>query len=94
MLYMVTARFKPGMEAQHEALTTAFGDHLRQPLLHIHLVGALLDEAGARKGLFVLMEADDRAQLDHFLEMSPYNSAGLYSSLAVDVARIEAGGLK
>jgi hypothetical protein len=93
MLYMVTARFKPGMEAQHEALEVDFGEHMRQPFLHIRLVGSLLDDSGGRAGMLMLMETDDRAQLDHFLEISPYNSAGLYSSLDVDVLRIEAGGL-
>jgi uncharacterized protein YciI len=94
MLYMVTARFKPNVEAQHAALTTAFGEHMRQPLLHIHLVGALRDEAGERVGLLLMMEADERALVDRFLESSPYNAAGLYRDVKIDVLEIEAGGLK
>ena len=94
MLYMVTARFRPDVQAEHDALASDFGDHMRQPLLHIHLVGGLLDDAGRHVGLTLIMEAKDRAQLDHFLAMSPYNRAGLYRSLDVDVLQIEAGGLK
>ena len=94
MLYMVTARFKPGMEAQHAALAGEFGQHMRQPLLKIRLVGALQDEQGARIGVLLMMEADDRAQLDHFLEQSPYARERLYQSTEVDVLQIEAGGLK
>ncbi len=94
MLYIVTARFKPGVEAQHAALAEAFGDHMRQPLLRIRLVGALCDENGRREGVLLMMEANDRPQLDHFLELSPYRQAGLYRSLEVDVLQIEAGGLQ
>ena len=94
MLYLVTARFRPGVEAQHEALSEAFGDHMRQPLLRIRLVGALRDEQGRREGLLMMMEAEDRPQLDHFLELSPYRQAGLYRSIDVDVLQIEAGGLR
>ena len=94
MLYMVTARFKPGMEAQHEALSVEFGEHMRQPLLHIRLLGGLLDDAGARAGVLLMMEADDRSQVDHFLEGSPYKEAGLYRDVEIDSLQIEAGGLK
>ena len=94
MLYLVTARFKPGVEAQHAALAGEFGDHMRQPLLRIRLVGALFDEQGAREGVLLMMEADDRAQVEHFLEISPYRQAGLYRSVEIDVLQIEAGGLK
>ena len=94
MLYMVTARFKPGMEAQHEALSVEFGEHMRQPLLHIRLVGSLLDDTGARSGVLLVMEAGDRSQVDHFLESSPYKQAGLYGDVEIDILQIEAGGLK
>jgi uncharacterized protein YciI len=93
MLYMVTARFKPGKEAEHAALASEFGDHMGQPLLHIRLVGAMKDEAGKPVGVHLLMEADSRAQVDHFLDQSPYKQAGLYKSIEVDELEIEAGGL-
>ena len=93
MLYMVTARFKPGTEAKHAALASEFGDHMRQPLLHIRLVGALKGEDGKRTGVHMLMEADTREQVTHFLDQSPYKEAGLYKSVEIDELEIEAGGL-
>lgn len=92
-LYAVTARFKPGIGDQRDALHVAFSDHLRQPLLHIRLVGALCDAAGERTGILMLMEADSRDPLDHFLQMSPYGLAGLYAGIDIDALQIEAGGL-
>ena len=61
MLFAINCRYKPGIEAQHAALEVAFGDHMRQPLLHIRLAGVLCDAQGARIGFMALMEADDIA---------------------------------
>jgi hypothetical protein len=93
MLYAVKARFLPGVEAQRAALSGDFGQHIRQPLLHIRMVGALQDDAGRRTGVLMLMEADTREQLDHFLAQSPYGLAGLYESVDIDGLMIEAGRL-
>jgi uncharacterized protein YciI len=92
-LYVVTARFRPDVEDQRKSLSKEFGDHLGQPLLHIRLVGVLKSAAGERKGVHMLMEADSRAKIEHFLEQSPYKLAGLYDSVEVDELEIEAGGL-
>ena len=94
MLYSVIARFKPGVDAEREALHAAFGDHLRQPLLHIRLVAQIRHpETGERLGVLLLMESDDRKAIDHFLELSPYRAAGLYERIEIDELLIEAGGL-
>jgi uncharacterized protein YciI len=92
-LYSVIARFKPGVDAEREALHAAFGDHLRQPLLHIRLAAQIRHpDTGERQGVLLLME-DDRAAIDHFLELSPYRAAGLYERIEIDELLIEAGGL-
>ena len=94
MLFSVIGRFKPGMEAERDALHERFGDHLRQPLMHIRLAGAMRDtETGERQGVLLLIEADGRQAVDHFLGLSPYAQAGLYEQVDVDELVIEAGGL-
>jgi hypothetical protein len=93
MLYAVKARFRPGFEERRASLAADFGQHIRQPLLHIRLVGGLFDDVGRRSGILMLMEADSRGQLDHFLMQSPYAEAGLYESVDVDELQIEAGSL-
>jgi len=70
-----TARFKPLVEAQHAALSGGFSEHMGQPLRHTRLAGALLGQTGAREGMVLMREAEDRAQLDRLLEMSPYRRA-------------------
>ena len=94
MLYSVIARFKPGVEAERDALHEAFSDHLRQPLLHIRLAAQIRHpETAERQGVLLLIESDDRKAIDHFLELSPYNAAGLYERIYIDELLIEAGGL-
>jgi uncharacterized protein YciI len=94
MLYSVIARFRPGVEAERDALHEAFSDHLRQPLLHIRLAAAIRHaDTGEREGVLLLIESDDRQAIDHFLKLSPYNAAGLYERIYIDELVIEAGGL-
>ena len=93
MLFAINCRYKPGIEAQHAALEVAFGDHMRQPLLHIHLAGVLCDSGGARVGFMALMEADDLQVVQAFIQSSPYTEAGLYASVQVDTLNLEVGRL-
>jgi uncharacterized protein YciI len=94
VLYSIIARFKPGVEAERDALHEAFSDHLRQPLLHIRLAGAIRHaDTGEREGVLLMIEADTRQAVDHFLEFSPYGMAGLYQRIYIDELVIEAGGL-
>jgi len=94
VLYSIITRFKPNVEAERDALHEAFSDHLRQPMLHIRLAGAIRHaDTHERSGVLILMEADTRAAVDHFLEMSPYNKAGLYERTYIDEVVIEAGNL-
>jgi uncharacterized protein YciI len=94
VLYSVIARFKPGVEAERDALHEAHSDHLRQPLLHIRLAGTIRNaDTGERAGVMLLIESDTREAVDHFLELSPYKAAGLYERIYIDELVIEAGGL-
>jgi uncharacterized protein len=93
MLYAVKARFRPGSDERRNALATEFSQHIRQPLLHIRLLGALLDGDGRRSGLLMLMEADGRELVQNFLDQSPYSREGLYDDLDIEEMQIEAGSL-
>lgn len=93
MLYAVRARFRDGTEERRAALSTEFSQHIRQPLLHIRLLGALLDGNGRRSGMLMLMEADTRELVQSFLEQSPFSRERLYEDLEIDELQIEAGSL-
>jgi uncharacterized protein YciI len=93
MLYAVKARFRPDTEEQRVALSSEFSQHIRQPLLHIRLLGALLDGNGKRNGILMLMEADERTIVQNFLDQSPFTREGVYEGLEIDELQIEAGSL-
>jgi uncharacterized protein YciI len=93
MLYAVRAHFRAGTEDQRNALSTEFSQHIRQPLLHIRLLGALVDDGGRRNGILMLMEADGRELVQNFLDQSPFARERLYEGLEIDELQIEAGSL-
>ena len=93
MLYAVKARFRPETAEQRAALSSEFSQHIGQPLLHIRLLGALLDGDGRRSGLLMLMESDSRELVQNFLDQSPFKREDVYEDLAIDELQIEAGSL-
>ena len=93
MLYAVKAQFRPGTEERRAALSAEFSQHIRQPLLHIRLLGALVDETGHRSGLLMLMEADERGLVHNFLDQSPFSREGILGRLEIEELQIEAGSL-
>jgi uncharacterized protein YciI len=93
MLFAVKAHFGPDTEERRAALSGEFSQHIGQPLLHIRLLGALLDEDGRRSGILMLMEADSRELVRSFLDQSPFVRERLYEALEIDELQIEAGSL-
>ena len=94
MLFVGIARFKPNSQNEHDALRSAFTDHLAQPLNpRIKLAGAILDDAGERCGIFMMLEADSVETARHYLAASPYQTKGLYESAAINAVQLEVGHL-
>jgi len=93
MLFAVNAHFRPGTEERRAALSGEFSQHIGQPLLHIRLIGALLDGNGQRSGVLMLMEADRRELVQNFLDQSPFTRENVYEDLQIDELQIEAGSL-
>jgi uncharacterized protein YciI len=94
MLFIGIAYFKKNSESKHAALRSAFTDHLRQPLNpRIKLAGAILDDAGARSGIFMLLEADNIEMARAYLDASPYQISGLYQSADINMLELEVGHL-
>jgi uncharacterized protein YciI len=93
MLYVVKARFRSGTEERRAALAGEFSQHIGQPLLRIRLLGALVDGAGRRHGILMLMEAESPDHVQNFIDQSPFAREKLYEDLAIDELQIEAGSL-
>ena len=93
MLFAVKAQFRPGTEERRASLSSEFSQHIGQPLLHIRLLGVLLDSDGRRSGMLMLMEAEGRDHVQSFLDQSPFLREGVYGGVDIDELRIEAGSL-
>ena len=94
MLFIGIAYFKQNSESKHAALRSAFTEHLMQPLSpRIKLAGAILDDAGARSGIFMLLETDNIELARAYLEASPYQLSGLYQSVDINTLELEVGHL-
>ena len=50
--------------------------------------GGLLDEAGKMKGSALIMEFEDRAALDTYLQNEPYVVAGVWQKIEVEVMNV------
>lgn len=93
MLFLAVARFKPGTEAQQKPLEPKFFVHLEQRVSRIRLAGPLQDDDGVRTGIFLVVEAHDRAAMEHLVSTSPFTEAGLYASIDISRMEIESGSL-
>lgn len=93
MLFALTGRFRPDVEAERDARHEAFGEHIAQRSPRVRMAASIRDAAGARRGAFILLEAEDVAQAQRFLEASPYHQAGLYERVDIDLLEVEVGSL-
>lgn len=51
---------------------------------HVVCAGGLLDEEGKLKGSALVVEFDDRAGVDEYLENEPYVKAGVWQKIEVE----------
>ena len=51
---------------------------------HVVCAGGLLDEDGKLKGSALVVEFDDRAGVDEYLENEPYVKAGVWKMIEVE----------
>jgi uncharacterized protein YciI len=94
MLFMVAGLFREGAEAERDSVHAQFSEHVGQRAARTHFGGPLFDADGRRSGVLLVVEAADFATARHFLEQSPYQTAGLYRWTLVSEVRPEVGGLR
>ena len=93
MLFLTVARFKPGTDAQQKPMEQAFYVHLEQRTLRIRLGGPLVDDEGGHTGVFLIVEAPDRAAVEHLVDTSPFTKARLYETIEITAITVESGSL-
>jgi uncharacterized protein YciI len=89
MLFMVAGYLKPEAEEQLINFRNEFNEHLaQQPLV---AAGVLRDRNGKRRGYMGFIEAEDIAEAERYLNLSPYFEEGLYDHVEVFRYELEVG---
>jgi uncharacterized protein YciI len=84
MPYAIIAQDKPGHAALRAELRPAHLDHLARHAAKLLAAGPLLDEAGdAPSGSLIILNAEDRAEVEAFLAADPYTQGGLFERVTV-----------
>ena len=78
MLFAWIGFLKPGADPISQSVQQQATDFLSQPLIKIHLFGPLRDASGARAGMMMIFEHDNRDAAESFVTDSPFLKAGLY----------------
>lgn len=91
MIFLMTGMLKAGVRTISQDIQQLTNDFIGQPLVAIRTAGELLNDAGDRVGMMLLVELDDRAAADQFMRDSPYFRADLYEDVRIFDFRPEVG---
>ena len=94
VLFFGVARFRPGVQAQHEALKSSFNAHYDAASQPSNLSGCRHSRRLWRSIRRVhAVEADSIGAIRQFLKDSPYAQANLYEQIEIDALQLEVGHL-
>ena len=84
MPFLIIARDKPGAAARRAELRPAHLEHLDRHAARVLAGGAMLAEDGGTPcGSLIILDTDERAEVDAFLAADPYTRAGLFGEVEV-----------
>lgn len=84
MQFMIKAFDGEGMLAKRMEVRPDHLEGMKKMNSHIILAGGLLDEEGKMKGSLLVVEFDDRAQVDAYLANEPYVKAKVWETIEVE----------
>lgn len=61
---------------------------------HIICAGGLLDDTGKMKGSVLIMDFENRAELDKYLASEPYVVEGVWEKVEVETLNVVIGGIR
>jgi len=84
MLYVAYCLDKPGHEAVRAENRSAHVDFLKSYAANVAMAGPVLSDDGQQMvGSLLILEFENRAELESFLKSDPYAKAGLFASVDV-----------
>ena len=91
-LFVVYCKDKPGALDTRMATRPTHLDYLNGAGV-VKAAGPLLDDAGSPIGSMLIVEAEDRAAVQTFVDNDPYTLAGLFESTSIDGWRVGVGSI-
>lgn len=91
-LFVVYCKDKPGALETRMATRPTHLDYLNGTNL-VKAAGPLLDNAGSPIGSMLIVEAEDRAAVQAFVDADPYTLAGLFETVSIDGWRVGVGSI-
>nr|WP_295110547.1 YciI family protein [uncultured Caulobacter sp.] len=91
-LFIVYCKDKPGALELRMATRPTHLDYLNGAGV-VKAAGPLLDDAGSPIGSMLIVEAQDRAAVQTFVDNDPYTLAGLFESVSIDGWRVGVGSI-
>ncbi|PIB94337.1 YciI family protein [Caulobacter sp. FWC2] len=91
-LFVVYCKDKPGALETRMATRPTHLDYLNGAGL-VKAAGPLLDDAGSPIGSMLIVEAEDRAAAQTFVDNDPYTLAGLFESVEIQGWRVGVGSI-
>lgn len=91
-LFVIVCKDKPGALDTRMATRPTHLDYLNGAGL-VKAAGPLLDDAGSPIGSMLIVEAEDRAAVQTFLDKDPYTLAGIFESAEISAWRVGVGSI-
>jgi hypothetical protein len=91
-LFVIYCKDKPGALETRMATRPTHLDYLNAAGL-VKAAGPLLSDAGDPIGSLLIVEAEDKAAVQTFLDNDPYTLAGIFESAEIQAWRVGVGSL-
>jgi uncharacterized protein YciI len=91
VIFVIHGILKQPVPPRDAAFEAALNAHFAQPQLRIVNAGYLRDAEGEQVGVMALIETEDLARAQAFLEDSPFHTGGFYDSVHLAEYDVEVG---
>lgn len=91
-LFVIYCKDKPGALDTRMATRPTHLDYLNAAGV-VKAAGPLLSDEGNPVGSMLIVEAEDRAAVQTFVDNDPYTLAGIFESVAIDGWRVGVGSI-
>ncbi|WP_158940144.1 YciI family protein [Burkholderia sp. S171] len=87
MPYLITCRYVPGGAERRLDMRDVHIEYILRHKVLITLAGAIVNSDGTANGMFLTLGVESESAADAFVRDEPYNRAGLFETVSVDLLK-------